>query len=321
MAQFSSLDDLALQLVLSCAGALELLSFALLNRSILTIARSDELWGPRTFELARRYPLGGWSLDSRNGMFVSPHVSTRVPLSGLLSLSVKALRGLCTRLAVNPRQLALCNEKIEIANLVRSRQSELAAELAAARARVGANNRCGADYRSMEREWVYAAFGSYWSGLRDLRRVLIFSHELVAPINWAMYWRPEAVAQNTEENPLLFSFFHTVLRFENDGTYDSDDAQLNTRNTNQRWERRVGVGGRFSVVSPHNTYPPLTAMRTPAGGWRLDNSHIVLLRESGSEIISTFPTMVWGASTCNMHYGPAARETHSEPPPPPAEVW
>ena len=258
---FAALDDLALQRVLSFASSRELLGLALLSRETLNVARCDGLWDPFYRAAAAVHPLG--FPVNRN----APHPLARLAPSRLRALRVSALKALALEgLLVNKRALAACSEKDEICRLVVEAQGRVQAELAG----------CGALHggRAMERELCFARFADYWCGLHDLRRRHLLEHELVSPHQaWGMFWLPSATGLGPASP--LFGHWHTTMRYSPDGSYDSDDPQLNSRNTNQSWVRELSSN---LVKSPHGGYPPLAASRTPSGGWRLTNLHVVMLR-------------------------------------------
>jgi hypothetical protein len=111
-------------------------------------------------------------------------------MTRLLSMSVKILRELANRLAIDKLAVVACTEKNEICRLIHDQQRNFAEELISAGVHTGLN--------AYNIEWDHAHFASYWGGLKDLKRTLLFRHELVGH-EWGMYVRDLATRVENDE--------------------------------------------------------------------------------------------------------------------------
>lgn len=247
MPSFSDLDDLVIVNILSYCKASQLLNLSILKVSVKEVSRSDVLWEPHLERQKKKYPLALPHIVND-----SPLPSTRLSLSCLRKISVKALKELASLFKIPPMEITACSEKSEICKLIYDKQLRLL-------------RREFESYtpNSYEKEWQNHLFASFWCFLKDLRRNHIFEHELIDR-EWGMYWRPR------EEGAL--PQFHTAVTFHSDGSFSGEDAQLTQRNEGKTWRR----GSQGVTVDP---YPMLEATRTPTGGWRLTNPYVIMLSD------------------------------------------
>ena len=232
-ATFASMGELELHRVLSFSPAPELLAAALVSRALSGVARADSLWARHCADLATEFPLGaGPSPNKDPDVPVACHPACRLTFQRMTKLKVSALRALAKSVDVEALELAKCAEKGEICRLIHAKQVSLALE---SRQRHD-NGSSGGNSRGYfgEREWADLGIGSFYSGRADLKRCHAFTHEL-AGREWGMFFRiREAEAANAGDDdpavavhvPPSASHFHGCHRFKRDGTFESDDVQM-----------------------------------------------------------------------------------------------
>ena len=206
-ASFNSLGELELHRVLSFSPAAELLTAALVSRTVAVVARADSLWTPHCAAQHAAFPLAATPAATGSKDPDAPvacHPACRLTLARMLGLKVSALRTLAKSVDVDARELATCSEKDEICRLIHAKQASLALEskqrhcLAAGGGGGGGGDDGSAAAQSAsahqprgyfgEREWGDAGIGSYYSGKADLKRRHCFAHEL-AGCEWGMFFR------------------------------------------------------------------------------------------------------------------------------------
>jgi hypothetical protein len=245
---FSDLDDLALVRILSYCKAGQLLNISLLSTAVRNVSRSNELWDPHLEKMKIKYCKGCPKIE--NG---SPLLVARLSFDALRKqVSVKALKELASLLQIPAAEVSSCSEKSEICRLVYDRQLRMLGELESRSIR-----------SAYEKEWDHPIFAGFWCFRRDLSRTYMFEHEVVER-EWGMYWRPREAGIPPQ--------FHTTVKFHADGSFSGEDPQLTSMNEGKTWTR----SGQGVTVGP---YPTLVPTRTPKGGWRLTNPHVLMLSD------------------------------------------